>query len=308
MYKLNSVKFRKLLLGMKKSYEQNLNVMEWARVFLGKSQNSLQSTLIAYDLQSGNYVANAEKNPKYNLAWGKQLAHFINLRLEKGDSILEIGVGEATTLSSVFKYLNFKNIKLFGFDISWSRLYVANKYLNKQHINANLFVADLFNIPLADNSIDIVYTSHSLEPNGGKEKEALIECLRIAKKALILFEPIYELANIDAQKRMMHHGYVRNLKQIAEKIGAKVEYYKLLEKRANDLNPTGVIILTKIKNKKIANKNILKFICPISKTPIENYKDFFFSNDSGLIYPIINNIPVLCSESAILGSKMKELI
>jgi ubiquinone/menaquinone biosynthesis C-methylase UbiE len=291
---------------MKKSYEQKLNVMEWARTFLGKSQNSLQSTLIAYDLQSGNYVSNAEKNPKYNLAWGKQLAHFINLRLEQGDSILEVGVGEATTLAAIYKQLKFKNIKLYGFDISWSRLFVANNYLKKQNIKANLFVADLFNIPLADNSIDVVYTSHSLEPNGGKEKEALIECLRVAKKELILFEPIYELANKDAKKRMIHHGYVRNLKHTAEKIGAKVEYYKLLEKRANDLNPTGVLILTKIK--KNTNKNISKFICPITKTEIKNYKDFYFSNDSGLIYPIINNIPVLCSESAILGSKMKELV
>ena len=308
MYKLNSLKFRKLLLGMKKAYEEKLNVMAWARKFLRKSQNTLQSTLIAYDLQSGNYVVNAKKNPEYNQAWGEQLAQFINLRVEKGDSILEIGVGEATTLASIFKHLKFKNTDLYGFDISWSRILVAKEYLKEQNIKANLFVADLFSIPLADNSIDIVYTSHSIEPNGGKEKEALLECLRISKKALILFEPIYELANHDAQRRMAHHGYVRNLRETAIKIGAKVEYYKLLKKNANDLNPTGVIILTKVKKNKVTHINTSKFICPITKTGIMNYKEFNFSQDSGLIYPTIHNIPVLTPESAILGSKMKDLI
>lgn len=50
-------------------------------------------------------------------------------------------------------------------------------------------------MPLKDNSIDIVYTSHSIEPNGGREEEALEELYRVANKYLILLEPDYELAN-----------------------------------------------------------------------------------------------------------------
>ncbi|HOL80730.1 MAG TPA: class I SAM-dependent methyltransferase, partial [Ignavibacteriales bacterium] len=93
---------------------------------------------------------------------------------------IEIGVGEATTLSYLIKQLNNQNLNIFGFDISWSRLKFAKeltKYLQIE--NVNLFVADLFNIPLNDNSIDIVYTNHSIEPNGGREEEALKELYRI---------------------------------------------------------------------------------------------------------------------------------
>ena len=273
MYKLNSTKFRELLLGMRKAFIQNTNMMEWARNFSKNKTNSLQSTLISYDLQSGSYVAYTEKNPKYNKIWGEQLAKFINLKLCDGDTLLEVGVGEATTLSSVFSNLKFKNIKLYGFDISWSRLYVAKNYLAKKNVTANLFVANLFNIPLADDSIDIVYTSHSLEPNGGKEKEAIAECLRVSKKALILFEPIYELATSEAKKRMTHHGYVKQLKETALKLGASVEYFELLKKCGNKLNPSGVIVLTK-SNKKI--NHIQKLICPITKTELVNYGSFCF--------------------------------
>jgi len=246
-----------------------------------------------------------KKNPEYNKTWGEQLANFINLKINDGDTLLEVGVGEATTLASVFNNLKFKNIKLYGFDISWSRLFVAKKYLTEKNISANLFVANLFNIPLANDSIDIVYTSHSLEPNGGKEKEAISECLRVSKKALILFEPIYELANSEAKKRMTHHGYVKKLKETAIELGANVEYFELLKKCGNKLNPTGVIVLSK-SNKKISQTREL--ICPISKTELINYGSFCFSSDSGLIYPIIKEIPILCSENAILGSKMTDLI
>ena len=104
---------------------------------------------------------------------------------------------------------------------------------------------------------------------------------------------------------MSHHGYVKQLKETALKLGASVEYFELLKKCGNKLNPSGVIVLTK-SIKKI--NHIQKLICPITKTELVNHGSFCFSSDSGLIYPIIKDIPILCSENAILGSKMTDLI
>jgi ubiquinone/menaquinone biosynthesis C-methylase UbiE len=105
-----------------------------------------------------------------------------------------------------------KPLKVFGFDISWSRVKFAKKLVEEYNMkNVNLFTANLFEIPLLDNSIDIVYTSHSLEPNGGKEKQALKELFRIAKNYIVLLEPSYELASTDARERMINHGYITNL-------------------------------------------------------------------------------------------------
>jgi len=133
-----------------------------------------------------------------------------------------------------------------------------------------LFMGDLFNIPLADNSIDIVYTSHSLEPNSGREKEALLELMRVTKKYLILLEPAYEFASIKAQKRMEKHGYIKNLHSTAMFLGLNVIEHRLFDVHSNSLNPTGLMIIEKdSKNNKVVHNPL---ICPITKIPLELVK------------------------------------
>src|SRR5208283_2840477 len=115
-----------------------------------------------------------------------------------------------------------------GFDLSWSRVAFAKCWLQRQGITkAVLCTGNLLHIPFADNSIDIVYTSHSIESNIGKEEPILRELFRVARKFLILLEPGYELANPEAKKRMDSHGYCRNLPGTAAALGYDVLEHKL---------------------------------------------------------------------------------
>ena len=149
----------------------------------------------------GNYVEKDRKYKTYNKQWGELHANEIVKLLPANGTLLEVGVGEATTMVSILKSLKIKPSRCIGFDISWSRLKkVANQWIKENSQNAELFVGDIFNIPLADNSVDIVYSSHSLEPNAGYEETLLKECYRVARKAVILIEPIYELASNKAKK------------------------------------------------------------------------------------------------------------
>jgi len=290
-----------LILGMRAAFDRGENAMEYARQVLDQGVNLPMATLIAYDLQAGSYVDYAKSNPDLNRNWCSQLAAILARFLGEECSLLEVGCGEATTLAGVINELPIKPTMAYGFDMSWSRCEVGNSWLSHKQVTATLFVADLFSIPLGDHSIDLVYTSHSLEPNGGREEEALRELLRIAKRAVVLIEPIYELASPMAQQRMKHHGYVRNLKEIAERMGYTVAEYRLLEHISNPLNPSGSLVIEKDCKGLPAE---IGWRCPITKTCLTPMGDLYYSEQSGLAYPLLRGIPLLRSEHSIVASRI----
>lgn len=244
------------------------------------------------------------KDSEYTENYSKLIVNEFEKLQVSFDSILEVGVGEATTLTNVISNLNHPIKTALGFDISWSRIHYGNQYLKQKNIkNVNLFTGDLFNIPLDDNSVDVVYTSHSLEPNGGKEKEALSELYRVANKFVILLEPAYELGNEEAKKRMDSHGYVKNLVGIAKELGYKVIENRLFELCSNKLNPTQIIIIEKQRDK--ASK-YFGFYCPITKTLLEKEDGYYYTSEGLLAYPVIKNIPCLLSQNAVVATHLKD--
>ena len=215
-------------------------------------------------------------------------------------------MGEATTLAGVLAECAVKPDVAFGFDVSWSRVSVANQWLRENGQRAELFVADLLNIPMEDESVDVVYSSHSLEPNRGKEEEAIRECLRVARKAVVLVEPIYELASREAQARIRSHGYVEGLRETAERLGAKVSDYRLLDYTPNPLNPSGVIHLTKsgASDGSIELSGVSVWRCPVTDVALEAGKEFFYARQVGLAYPVLRGVPMLRAEHVIVASEL----
>jgi SAM-dependent methyltransferase len=299
----NVAELRRLLIGMRSAYARGGNAMAYARQTACAPGNSTLATLIAYDLQAGTYITAARENPEKTERWCQQLADIINPYMNECSSILEVGCGEATTFAGVLKHLNNKPKYAIGFDISWSRCAVGQNWLAENDVSARLFVADLFNIPLEDDSVDIVYTSHSIEPNGGREEDAIRELMRIARCAVVLIEPIYELAGAEAQDRMRHHGYVRGLKETAERVGAKVADYRLLERISNPLNPSGLIVI-EMEGQPKTDKACKSpgWRCPLTYTPLSDANDVFLSRETGLAYPVVRSIPLLRQEHAVVAS------
>lgn len=300
-------RLRTLIQGMRDAYGRGENAMAFARDHLAdtlgeKSENILAATLIAYDLQSGTYTQLARANPKENRQWCEQLGDIIRPVLPYGGCILEVGAGEATTLAGVVNVLDGDLGGAYGFDLSWSRVAKGQEWLAEQGQEANLFVADLFDIPLADNSMDVVYSSHSLEPNGGREEAAITECLRVAREAVVLVEPAYEMASPEGQQRMLHHGYVRGLRETAERLGATVLEHRLLAYFANPLNPSGVLILAKQKSKISASADKSIWRCPLTGASMVAHDDVFYASDVGIAYPILRGLPLLRSEHAVVAS------
>jgi ubiquinone/menaquinone biosynthesis C-methylase UbiE len=287
-------------------YRQGKNITQLMRDERGLIHNSNEIIEISYDLQAGSYIESMGEAwmAEHNAEYCQQLAKVI-LSLCNPDSILEAGIGEATTLADLLPHLS-KKISSYGFDISWSRVAYGKQWLQQQGIyNTVLCTGNLCHIPFADNAVELVYTSHSLEPNGGNEAAILKELYRVASKFLVLLEPGYELANKDAKHRMEQHGYCRNIKSIAQSLGYRILLHEFFPSSVNPLNPTVITIIEKPPSFEPA-KHILA--CPKYKTPLENIENMLFSPESLMVYPIVGGIPCLGINNGLVASKFRELI
>lgn len=296
------LQLQSLIRGMRKAFASGKNAMQYAREHIQLDQNVISATLIAYDLQAGNYSDAVRANLPCRQRWNEQLAALLEPLLPAGGSLLEVGCGEANTLCGILAQLTKLEPHGYGCDISWSRIKEGNAWLNEYHQQAQLFVGDLFHIPFADNSIDVVYSSHSLEPNGGQEEQAIKECLRVARHAVVLVEPLYELANETAQQRMAQHGYVRDLRQTAEQAGAEIIDYRLLDFIINPLNPSGVLALRKKPSDEGTAPHSTLWRCPLTGAALTAGDEAYFAKEVGIAYPVLQGIPLLRREHAVVAS------
>jgi hypothetical protein len=291
---------------LKELYAKGQNIMEILRTEFSVPHNSPEIIEISYDMQAGSYISAMDngKYAKYHEKYTQEIANTI-ISLCTPSSVLEAGVGEATTLSGVLKKLGI-DVDSYGFDLSWSRIAYAKKWLGEKGLsNSVLCSGDLFNIPFADNSVDVVYTSHSIEPNGGKEEQILHELYRVARKYLILLEPGYELAGHEARKRMDRHGYCKNLKETALSNGYDVLEHTLFPVAVNPLNPTA---LTIIRKEKVADLPFHVLACPKFKTPLMEIGNMMYSPEALVAYPIVGGIPCLRIENGIFASKYQGIM
>lgn len=271
--------------------------------------NKMNYIEIAYDLQSGTYIE-AMNNPQHaalKIQKCKEIASLVSSYISNPKSLLKGGVGEAVTLVPILDALPNKIENVHGFDISWSRVINGKSYLVENgYTDFTLCTGELQSIPYVDNSFDLILTSHSLEPNGGNEKEILLELMRVSSNIVALFEPSFEFASEKGKARMIKHGYVKNLPGIAKELGFKVLAHHKLETSISEINSTAALIL-QVPNPHKPDSNP-KFSCPVSKRELVKYDHGFFSEDSFLFFPVIENIPTLRPQNGILASAIMKRI
>ncbi len=297
---------------LKELYKKGTNISAFLRSEMASSTNNKEIIELAYELQTGSYIECMKNSDlvKHKIEYADEIAKVV-CKLCRPQTILEAGIGEATTLSWVVGALSKFSCfpQFYGFDLSCSRIFYARKWLEQQQVSdVSLCTGDLANMPYQDNSIDVVYTSHSIEPNGGNEETILKELYRVAKKYVILLEPGYELSSIEIRKRMDAHGYCKSLNAISESLGYKVLSHELFPHTAIASNPTAITIIEKpeivIETTKHSGTGV--YACPKFKTPLKELGGMLFSPEAGLVYPILNGIPCLRIENGMLVTKYDE--
>jgi ubiquinone/menaquinone biosynthesis C-methylase UbiE len=284
-------------------FERGENIVEWVASVEGNRNNSDTAILYAYDAQAGSYVAQLKSDKarsRFQEAFCRRLAGVLDALAPA--SLLDAGVGEATSLAPVLRHMNVDPAHVLGFDLSLSRLLFARQHLTEhQKDHVVLFSAALDRIPLASSSVDVVLTMHAVEPNHGREDEILSELVRVAGRYLVMIEPSYEHASADGRARMERLGYVRDLPGVLRRLGhvvAKVEPWPL---NANPLNPAALVVVEK--SAKVSDR-APQFVSPISGRNLSQRSDCWFCPDDGHAFPLIAQIPCLTVGNAVLASKL----
>ncbi len=271
------------LLSKLKRKDKNFNK------YLRRNSTLSESKIVqlSYDFQSGDYIK--KYNPEIER---KNLTPMINEinKTTNVKTLLDFGAGELTRFSYLLKKLFKNDIKFFACDISFNRLFLGSQLLGKKKLlnsSINIFCNDYFKLPFLDNSIDVIVTHHSIEPNKNNAKKIINELYRVARKKLILQEPNYDIACKSGKKRMLNNNYVVDLSKILKKNGFRFEIIKS-KFNLNDLNPASLYVI----KKNTRMKKNCEFICNESKKNLSQVKNFYFSNETGTVYPILNNITI----------------
>lgn len=287
-------------------YSKGGNVTEYLRNLHEVDHNTPEIIEIAYDLQAGSYIDFAESHPSRGRAYASEIVSCLETQLDGQKSLLDVGTGELTTLTGVLNEIKSEITEVFAFDGSWSRVSKGIEYYKKRVVSDSFkilpFVADIHSMPLPSKSIDVVTSSHALEPNGNQLECCLAEIFRVAKSKVVLFEPCYESASDEGKARMDRLGYVKDIAGAASRLGARCEAVHQIKNISNPLNPTACFIIEPPDISVVQARGNCWFTVPGSDHPLRQDSGFLVSDDTGLVFPVLNNIPVLKSQHSILAS------
>jgi len=288
----------KILNKLKSNKEINYN--KYLRTL--KNLSELEIIKHSYDLQVGSYIKKFLREKKNYIQYTNELSQVINSNFKNFKTMIDCGCGEMTISYLIIKrLLSIK--KIFLCDVSLNRMVEGKKFLNGK-FNKNLskklnfFCAGLDKIPLKDNSIDLIFTHHALEPNKETAPNIIKELYRISKKGVIFCEPDFTTASREQKRRMKKNNYVQNIPGILKKLDIKFKRVKLKNTIVETNRGTCFIIYKKTKS-----KNDDKFVDPFFKQKIKKIKNYYFSSYLNQIFFSFKDIAIFEFDKPTILSK-----
>lgn len=288
-------------------FNRGLNVVDGLRCHEGFQVEQSLAIEVAYELQSGTYTFSESLHKKYITSLIEQLADVLEGNQVAIERLLDVGVGEATTLVHLANKLGLASI--YGVDISFSRLTYAMKRLARGSVEGQLAVANMDSLPFESNQFDLVLTVHALEPNGGREFDLLQELSRVSSKWVLLVEPDWDLAAVTQRKRMADLGYIRSLRSHFISVGLELvdAVPVLLNDRSSNL--ATIFLLRKAETPRSQTGHRMGvWSDPESHEPLNLlYDKTALRSASGLLYPVVAGIPFLRTKDALLALRPASL-
>ncbi len=218
---------------------------------------------------------------------------------------IEIGAGELTTSIAFAQRVKFSEIS--ALELSWSRIAAGRQFAESKQVDfTHLLAGTALDLPLSDNSFDIVITSHCLEQIPMHVHKVLSELYRVSREYIVLLEPSYELGDSYQKMCMKRKHFVRGLDKIIRERGYRLERHELLPYCWSFKNRTALYLI----KKEVSGSRrpiVDKLACPLCKESLfKPDHQFYFCKSCGILYPVVGGIPCLNPANGILATKYEQ--
>lgn len=206
-------------------------------------------------------------------------------------SILEVGAGELTTLTEIAGRIGLDRC-YHGIDISFGRVYQGTKYFSARvpELDMTAVRADAMSLPYPNDSFDIVFSSHCLEHIPLHYQRAIDEMIRVARRAVVLFEPSYELNGPVQKLRMRAHGYVRGIEDYLRQLPDVAVRPTTLLRHGAAYNRTACHFIDLANDDRARRDGRPQFGCPRCRSILHSMASTYRCNPCSLAYPIIDGV------------------
>lgn len=162
-------------------------------------------------------------------------------RRHQVSSILEVGAGDGNNLPLLHKLM--PGARLHGIDISPKRVEFASQHPLHRELGITFSVADATKLPFESASFDAVFSMYCLEHLPHEYQAALREMCRVARKCVVLVEPVPEHRGPAQWLYARASDYLRGLPHFLEAEAFDVERVELLDSATVPLNMGSMITI-----------------------------------------------------------------
>jgi SAM-dependent methyltransferase len=214
--------------------------------------------------------------------------------LDGVETALEVGAGELTTTGALA--MRLPEVAWHGVELSFNRVLQGKRFF-QEHFGIDIAACkgDAMRLPYADRSFDLVVTSHCLEHIPFGYEKALDEIMRVAKRHVVLFEPVWEIAERSQKLRMYAQGYVRGLLPYLESQSDFVLTPPVVLDVGTPFNRTTRLHLERQAS---GADGSTELICPACRGKLAVTGEGRTCSSCRLLFPITEGVPVMDPQNA----------
>jgi SAM-dependent methyltransferase len=165
----------------------------------------------------------------------------------EGGSVIEFGAGSGRNLLHVAREMPGTLCR--GLELTPSTVHHANEIAQGAGLDVQLSVGDMLQRSIPQRSYDVAFSVHALEQLPRDYAAAIENMMSVARRAVVLFEPVYELfphslRGFAARARIYNADHLDGLLHYLRKRSeTRIEYAKAMPTVGNPLNQTAEIVV-----------------------------------------------------------------